>query len=78
MEHMISLKSKVGKLLKEARQKRGLTQLEALKIMEGTITQGRLSEYENGKYNMTLDTFEYLMRDVYKYEPDIRLKKLKE
>lgn len=74
---MENLKVKAGRLLKEAREKRGLTQIEAVELMKGKIYQGRLSQYENGIGNMTLETFEYLMRDVYKYEPDISIRKLR-
>jgi len=74
---MENLKTKAGNLLREAREKRGLTQSEAGELMKGKVYQGRLSQYENGKGNMTLETFEYLMRDIYKYEPEIIIKKLK-
>lgn len=51
---MEQFKHQVGQLIKEARIKKGLTQLELAKMLG--VTKGAVSAYETGKQNLTIET----------------------
>ncbi|WP_338868483.1 helix-turn-helix transcriptional regulator [Spirosoma sp. SC4-14] len=51
---MSEITEQVGQLIREARQKKGLSQLELAELLG--ITKGAVSGYETGKQNLTVGT----------------------
>ena len=53
---MADISEQVGQLIREARQKKGLTQPELAERLG--VTKGAVSAYETGKQNLTLGTLQ--------------------